>query len=91
MTPSRRGLTHPYPGAFTFLDGQKLIIWSAEIEPAPRRYVRNIPGKVERIIPSVGVNVLTQDVIIRIKNVQLEGDEPRNAVEVIKRLKTKLG
>src|SRR3990172_1264539 len=86
-----RGLTYPYPGAFTFLDSRKLIIWSAEIEPAQRRYVGNIPGKVEQIIPGVGVNVLTQDGIICIKYVQLEGDERRNASEIIKRLKTKLG
>ncbi len=24
-----RGVTHPYPGAFTFLDGKKVVIWQA--------------------------------------------------------------
>lgn len=24
-----RGVTHPYPGAFTFLDGKKVFVWSA--------------------------------------------------------------
>ena len=24
-----RGVTHPYPGAFTHLDGKKVLIWSA--------------------------------------------------------------
>jgi methionyl-tRNA formyltransferase len=85
-----RGLTSPYPGAYTMLDGRKLIIWSAEVEKEPRRYVGNIPGKVESIIAGVGVNVLTGDGILRIKRVQLEGGEPQNASEIIGRLKTRL-
>jgi methionyl-tRNA formyltransferase len=85
-----RGLTSPYPGAYTMLDGQKLIIWSAEIVRDVRRYVGSIPGKVERIIPGVGVNVLTGDGILLLKRVQLAGGEPQNASEVIKRLKTRL-
>jgi methionyl-tRNA formyltransferase len=83
-------LTGPYPGAYTMLDGRKLVVWSSEIESEPRRYVGSIPGKVERIIPGVGVNVLTGDGILRIKRVQLEDGEPLNASEVITRLKTKL-
>ena len=85
-----RGLTSPYPGAFSMLEGRKLVIWSAGIEREPRRYVGRIPGKVERIIPGEGVNVLTCDGTLRIKRVQLENDEPRRADEVIRRLKTRL-
>jgi methionyl-tRNA formyltransferase len=85
-----RGLTSPYPGAFSMLEGRKLFIWSAEIEREPRRYVGRISGKVERIISGEGVNILTGDGTLRIKRVQLEGDEPRRADEVIRRLKTRL-
>ena len=84
-----RGLTRPYPGAFTVLGGRKLIVWSAELETNPRRYVGSVPGKVERIFPGLGVNVLTGDGTLRLKQVQFENDEPRNAAEVITRLKTK--
>jgi methionyl-tRNA formyltransferase len=85
-----RGLASPYPGAFSMLEGRRLIIWSAEIEREPRLYVGRIPGKVERIIPGEGVNVLTGDGTLRMKRVQLEGEEPRDASEVIRRLKTRL-
>ncbi|HVF44338.1 MAG TPA: methionyl-tRNA formyltransferase [Pyrinomonadaceae bacterium] len=85
-----RGLTSPYPGAFSLLDGRKLVVWSAEIEREPRTYAGRIPGKVERIIEGSGVNVLTGDGTLRIKRVQLEGEEPRRADEVIRRLKTRL-
>jgi len=84
-----RGLTRPYPGAFAILDGRKLIVWSAEIETNPRRYVGSVPGKVERIVPTTGVNVLTGDGILRLKQVQFENDEPRNGADVVTRLKTK--
>jgi methionyl-tRNA formyltransferase len=86
-----RALTAPYAGAFTRLDGRRLTVWSAEVEKEPRIYVGNIPGKVERILPGVGVNVLTGDGILLLKDVQLEGDRRRNAAEVIKLLKTRLG
>lgn len=85
-----RGLTHPYPGAYSLLDEGKLIIWSAEIDPHQHHYVGNIPGKVERIIPGRGVNVLTADGVLRIRQVQLAGQEPKNAADVIGRLKTRL-
>ena len=85
-----RGLTSPYPGAFSLLDGRKLTVWSAEIEREPRTYVGRIPGKVEFIIQGEGVNVLTGDGTLRLKLVQLEGEEPRRADEVIRRLKTRL-
>lgn len=85
-----RGLASPYPGAFSLLDGRKLVVWSAEIEREPRTYVGRIPGKVERIIQGEGVNVLTGDGTLRLKRVQLEGEEPRRADEVIRRLKTRL-
>jgi methionyl-tRNA formyltransferase len=85
-----RGLTSPYPGAFSLLDGRKLIIWSAEIPTGAPRYVGIVPGKVERVLPGVGVNVLTGDGILRLKQVQLEDGEPQNAADVITRLKTRL-
>jgi methionyl-tRNA formyltransferase len=85
-----RGLTSPYPGAYSMLDGRKLLIWSAEINVSPRHYVGRVVGKVAEIIPGVGVNVLTGDGVLLIKRVQLEGDEPRNASEVITRLRTRL-
>ncbi len=85
-----RGLTYPYPGAFTFLEGRKLMIWEAERYDG-RRYVGSIPGKVESVIPGVGVNVLTGDGLITLKSIQLDGDSRRPAFEILRRLKIKLG
>lgn len=84
-----RGLTRPYPGAFTFLASQKLRIWRSEVVIS-KKYIGSIPGKIESIIPGEGVNVLTGDGILRIKEVQLANGPVVNAAEVIKKLRTKL-
>jgi methionyl-tRNA formyltransferase len=86
-----RALARPHPGAFTTLNGQRLTVWRAEPEANPRRYVGSIPGKVERIEPGRGVNVLTGDGILRLVEVQLEGQPPASAWEVITRLRTHFG
>lgn len=41
-----RGVTRPYPGAFTFIDGRKVFVWSATFLPVPHS-ARNVkPGQV---------------------------------------------
>ncbi len=86
-----RGLTRPYPGAFTTLGGRRLTVWKTTLATADRAYVGSIPGRIERILPGTAVNVLTGDGIVGLVDVQLEGDAPRPAWEVITRLRTQLG
>ncbi len=78
-----RGVTHPYPGAYSFLKTQKLIIWSAELIPNPRKYIGRIPGRVIEVRPDLGVLVLTGDGVLLIKTVQLESEPEICAAEVI--------
>ena len=86
-----RAVTHPYPGAYTFYRGAKLIIWSAQANPVIRRYVGVIPGRVIEIRPNEGVVVLTGEGTLFIRTVQI-GDEPETcAADVIKSIATTLG
>lgn len=43
-----RALARPYPGAHTFLEGEKVILWKARLplEPPPPTLSRTIPGTV---------------------------------------------
>ncbi|HOP84877.1 MAG TPA: formyltransferase [Syntrophorhabdaceae bacterium] len=70
-----RAVTHPYPGAFTYLDGKKLFIWWAK----PVEGETNIkPGTVitkNPLVVSTGKNML------RLITVQLEGDKEMDATE----------
>lgn len=87
-----RALTIPYPGAFTYLDGSKMMVWMAEPLDKALVYKGRIPGRVVNISKSEGyVDVLTGDGILRIFNVQLEGLEMTMAANVIKSVRASLG
>jgi methionyl-tRNA formyltransferase len=86
-----RGLTYPYPGAYTALDGRKLTIW--RVEPVETiRVVGRIPGRVTAIDRAAGyVDVLTGDGVLRIHDVELAGTPRRSAADVITSVRATLG
>jgi len=72
-----RAVTHPYPGAFCRLDGDKLILWWAvpagEVRPgAP-------PGSILELGRD-GIDVAAGDGALRLQMVQLEGCPEQPAV-----------
>ncbi|MGC8874797.1 MAG: methionyl-tRNA formyltransferase, partial [Chloroflexia bacterium] len=78
-----RAVSAPYPGAFTYLDGHKMIVWAARrLEHAPR-YVGRVPGRVVEVRPGEGSVVLTGDGALLLTEVQLEGMPPMCASEVL--------
>ena len=87
-----RGLTYPYPGAFTFYEGKKLIIWTAQsLDNAPL-YTGRIPGRVVgRLREQGSVDVLTGDGILRVSEVQLQDAMRTAATEVIRSVRATLG
>ena len=90
-----RGVSKPFPGAFTYLKGHKLTIWTAELVEVGK-YVGRIPGKVIQLHKGKGVVVLTGDGALLIKNVMLEAeslnpDEDVTADTYIKSVRLTLG
>jgi methionyl-tRNA formyltransferase len=85
-----RGLTWPYPGAFTYYQGKKLIIWSAKIPDNSPVFKGRIYGRVVKILEG-GVDVLTGDGILRVNDVQLEGKERMKANNLIRSVRDTLG
>jgi methionyl-tRNA formyltransferase len=63
-----RSVTHPFPGAFTHIDGRKLFIWKAW--PIESHSAGN-PGEVLGIDPFL---VGTGESALRIDRCQLEGE-----------------
>ena len=61
-----RGVTHPYPGAFTMLNGKKIVIWSAA--PAEGE---GEPGKIVSLAPLL---VGTGSGLLEIRRLQEEED-----------------
>lgn len=66
-----RALTYPFPGAYTYINGKKLIIWSCE-EYKITKYEGFIPGKVVKIIKNEGVVVLCGEGAILIKVIETD-------------------
>jgi methionyl-tRNA formyltransferase len=87
-----RALTWPYPGAYTYYNGRKLIIWTASCPPRIPNYVGRIPGRVVAVAKQDGyADVLTGDGILRIGDVQLEGEDRTVAANVIRSVRVALG
>jgi methionyl-tRNA formyltransferase len=78
-----RALYHPFPGAYTYLNGQKMTIWSAEILNEPRRFEGIIPGRVVSSIKGEGIEVLTGDGPILLREIEY-GDFYGDPAEIIK-------
>ena len=74
-----RAVTHPYPGAFTSLDGKKLYIWKAYPEDTN---VCQQPGKIVSIAP---LTVGTDNGILKLLRVQLEGEEEMDGEQFARR------
>lgn len=65
-----RAQTDPYPGAYTFSDGDRVIIWSAE--PIDDNY--NIdPGTICHTCDNENIIIATGDGAIRLNRIQKEG------------------
>jgi len=87
-----RGLTAPFPGAYTYFQGRRLIIWQAEPLKDPPSYAGRIPGRVVNVSRERGyVDVLTGDGVLRIHEVELEGEERTMAAKVVASVRASLG
>jgi len=74
-----RAVTHPYPGAFTFLEGKKMYIWRAYPE---KKELSDTPGTVLSLEPLL---IATGGGVLRLDRVQLEGEEEMDGEEFAKK------
>ena len=82
-----RGLSHPYPGAFTYLEGDKVYIWKSTFlennEYDGGSYRAEIGGEVLDIVDE-GLIVSTGDGAILLTRVQKEGGKELGGYEFAK-------
>jgi methionyl-tRNA formyltransferase len=66
-----RGVTHPYPGAFSFLDGRKVIVWQA--------WPVEGNGEPGQILSAEPLLVGTGEGLLEIRIVQFDGEPEMSA------------
>lgn len=70
-----RALTHPYPGAFTYLGSRPLFVWKGE----PARTGSGAPGEILHAAPGEGIVVAAGAGAIRIERAQMKDDAEEEA------------
>jgi methionyl-tRNA formyltransferase len=87
-----RALSPPFPGAHTYLEGKKLVVWRAIIPAGAPRFEGRVPGRVARSSRREGfADVLCGDGMIRLLEVQRPGEPQQPAGELLRSVKLTLG
>ena len=86
-----RAVSNPYPGAYTYLSGRKMRVWSARRVADGQRYVGRVPGRVVEVRPGEGSAVLTGDGALLLGEIQVEDGEIICAADVLHSLGQTLG
>jgi methionyl-tRNA formyltransferase len=87
-----RALVAPFPGAFTFFEGRRLVIWRASVVEAPPAYSGRVPGRVVRANAKEGyVDVLTGDGVLRVIEGYVEAGRRVAAATVLRSVRATLG
>ena len=68
-----RAVTHPYPGAFTFLESRRVFLWAAR--PPRERRALGPPGRVLGVGEGRALEVATGDGVLEVLRVQIEGSD----------------
>lgn len=78
----------PYSGAFCFLNGEKMIIWEAQIYKSNEKYYA-IPGQVAEILPTQEIVVITGKGKIKINQIEYKNYLGKPGV-IIRSIRTRL-
>jgi UDP-4-amino-4-deoxy-L-arabinose formyltransferase/UDP-glucuronic acid dehydrogenase (UDP-4-keto-hexauronic acid decarboxylating) len=66
-----RAVTHPYPGAFCFVNGRKLLVWEAKI--GAENGTTGAPGRVVRVADDGAIEVAAGEGSVIVELAQFEG------------------
>ena len=87
-----RAVTHPYPGAFTFLNGKKILVWESHLLGSDELGFDIIPGKIlDKAIYENGFIVGTGSGAVLISKVQTEGDEEMSGMDFMNKFSIETG
>jgi methionyl-tRNA formyltransferase len=76
-----RAVTHPYPGAFCFAGGKKLLVWEASVGTEAAR--RGAPGEIVGEAADGALEIAAGEGSVILRRAQFEGGAEGLAVEVL--------
>ena len=76
-----RAVTHPYPGAFCFAGGRKLLVWEASIGTEAAR--RGAPGEIVGESAEGALEIAAGEGSVIVRRAQFEGGAETVAREVL--------
>ena len=76
-----RAVTHPYPGAFCFVSGRKLLVWEAKI--GAENGTTGAPGRVVRVADDGAIEVAAGEGSVIVELAQFEGSAEGVAREAL--------
>lgn len=85
-----RASAEPFPGAYTFLDGQRLAIWRAHVAPSPFDFL-GAPGQVADRLPTGHVTVACGAGLLIVEEVELDSQGRQPAARVLTSSRMRLG
>jgi methionyl-tRNA formyltransferase len=86
-----RAVTHPYPGAFTYLAGTKLYVWRATLNQSRARLKNSSPGVIEAVDREKGIQVATGDGYLYLTTLQFDREGEFPARELVERQRLSVG
>lgn len=87
-----RAVSHPYPGAFTFINGKKIILWYSEILGENELELNIEPGVIlDKAIYEHGFVVGTAQGALLITRVQPDGEEEMSGLDFISKENIHIG
>jgi methionyl-tRNA formyltransferase len=78
-----RAFSHPYPGAFTFINKQKICILECFTEKNKKNFHPFIAGRVSKKFSNGSVRIITKNGFIRVTKIRVK-NQIMNPTEVIK-------
>jgi methionyl-tRNA formyltransferase len=86
-----RAVSAPYPGAFSYLAGERLRVWAAELPKEPKRYAGSVPGRILEVVGGRGSIVATGDGALLLTSIQTDRGPAVRADTVLNSLGQTLG
>lgn len=83
-----RAVSRPFPGALAGFRGRRCRIWKSDVRPAPLTDRLPAPGRILKLVP---FQVDTGDGLLRLRELQLEGEPPMTHEAFIEHYRVTVG